>query len=881
MSKYGRSRKILKKILQFLVIAALIFSIPVLLFSFSSDQQRRELFLHLLETDTGSTVELGEPFHLALGRTVNLELHDLRIGQTGGESAPFYSAKRVRVQFPLLPLLLHRQLLLTLELEQVRVRTGPGENTGPLPVAVVPVDVHLEDLQVTLRGPEPAGREQQLVLDRFVLGREGGQRVVQLQGSYDGFPLELHSEVGDPLQPGSERRSLRVSGRLGRLEIVGKGWEEPWREASPPPLFLHLTGKAPTMRIFDGHLFARVPEGGPVEVEMDLDGRDGLSGRNIRLAVEGANARLKGQGEVASLLDGKGLRLQLSLESERPVAMLESWGLSAPAGSTKLEVSGRLTGEYARLSLEDLRIAAQGKDFELQAHGSLEELNRPRWLKAWLDGSGSAGGVPLELSLRLEGSGTKRLPLQFGIEGDGFELRNEGELEFAEQGLQVRVSMRGTARDLALAGRLLELKLNPVSPVTLESGIEYRAAQLKLRDFSFRAGQNDLGGHLEVRFGKGRPPRVTGEIVSQRLDMSELLPKGEAPRVELIEGEKADAQAVVEKQATERIFSDKLLKTAWLRQLEGKVDFRLRQLRARHYLLQGFSGRILMQDHGVTLEGVQAEIGGRPVTAAFTLRDTGKAATTHLKLDFDQADLARGFPGFGLPEDSGTISMHLDLRGEGLTYAEFAASLDGSLLVGLENSPFGFGLPNELGRSLLNRFNPEARKDPRRGRLECGAIYVEVDKGIATTPRGIAIRFPEVTWLGDAVVNLRQETLSAVLRPHPRKGLGLSLKGLADLVAVGGTLAQPAIVIDPSGTLLTTLSYTAALYTGGASLLIEGILERMKGEKDVCGYVLHGTESGTRGETRPRARKPERAPAAPAPGGKKPAQDLLDSLEHL
>jgi hypothetical protein len=72
------------------------------------------------------------------------------------------------------------------------------------------------------------------------------------------------------------------------------------------------------------------------------------------------------------------------------------------------------------------------------------------------------------------------------------------------------------------------------------------------------------------------------------------------------------------------------------------------------------------------------------------------------------------------------------------------------------------------------------------------------------------LHFPEMTWLEEGMVNLHEKTLSIALKPYPRKGLGFSFKGLANLVAVGGTLSSPAIVIDPAGALQTTLSCTAA-----------------------------------------------------------------------
>jgi len=101
------------------------------------------------------------------------------------------------------------------------------------------------------------------------------------------------------------------------------------------------------------------------------------------------------------------------------------------------------------------------------------------------------------------------------------------------------------------------------------------------------------------------------------------------------------------------------------------------------------------------------------------------------------------------------------------------------------------------------------------------------------------------------------------LKPRPRKRFSLSLKGLADLVAVSGTLSSPYIVINPRGALLTSLSYTAAVYSGGASLLVESILDELRRKKDPCAHVLRPSTPDSRS-----SRKKTQ-----------PSESILDQLE--
>ncbi len=267
------------------------------------------------------------------------------------------------------------------------------------------------------------------------------------------------------------------------------------------------------------------------------------------------------------------------------------------------------------------------------------------------------------------------------------------------------------------------------------------------------------------------------------------------------------------------------------------------------------------------MDKITGRIGGAPLAAALQIDAGSRPLSAHLQLAFRRADLASAFPGFGLPPGSGSLGMELDLRSRGDSQSELAANLDGTIRFGAEDAPFRFGLPPTLEKSLLERLDPLARKDPRARRLDCAALYLELKQGRASMPRGLVIAFPGVLWAGEGWLDLRRERLYLTLKPHARKGVALFSRGLADLVAVAGPLSAPYIVLNPSGTLLTTLSYSAVAYTGGISLLLEEIWERVTRVPDPCGYVLHGKSSS--------------AAAACGAESEKTEGSLLDQLDGL
>ena len=96
----------------------------------------------------------------------------------------------------------------------------------------------------------------------------------------------------------------------------------------------------------------------------------------------------------------------------------------------------------------------------------------------------------------------------------------------------------------------------------------------------------------------------------------------------------------------------------------------------------------------------------------------------------------------------------------------------------------------------------------------------------------------DITYFGSGEINLKTEEIDFGVSPKPRKGLGLSLGGLAKLVHVGGTLAEPKIQLDPKDLAVKYGKYTAAVATGGLSLVVDTLWSRIKANTDVCDSIL-------------------------------------------
>jgi hypothetical protein len=145
--------------------------------------------------------------------------------------------------------------------------------------------------------------------------------------------------------------------------------------------------------------------------------------------------------------------------------------------------------------------------------------------------------------------------------------------------------------------------------------------------------------------------------------------------------------------------------------------------------------------------------------------------------------------------------------------------------------------------------------------INCGVINLNIKDGIATADKGIAINTKKMNIIGSGIIDLKTEKLDIGIDPQARDGVGISAGQLAELVRVGGTLAEPKAVPDTEAAFKTAASVGAAVATGGLSILAQGLFDKSTADEDPCATAL-GKKPAKSAETRPAATttKSEEAP---------------------
>ena len=88
--------------------------------------------------------------------------------------------------------------------------------------------------------------------------------------------------------------------------------------------------------------------------------------------------------------------------------------------------------------------------------------------------------------------------------------------------------------------------------------------------------------------------------------------------------------------------------------------------------------------------------------------------------------------------------------------------------------------------------------------------------------------------VGDGTIDLNSEKLDIGFTPNAKSGVGINIGSLVKFLKVGGTLAAPRPAADAGGLLKSGLAIGAAISTGGASVVAEGLAKRALGAGSIC-----------------------------------------------
>ncbi|MCZ6779899.1 MAG: hypothetical protein O7F16_13175, partial [Acidobacteria bacterium] len=190
------------------------------------------------------------------------------------------------------------------------------------------------------------------------------------------------------------------------------------------------------------------------------------------------------------------------------------------------------------------------------------------------------------------------------------------------------------------------------------------------------------------------------------------------------------------------------------------------------------------------------------------------------------------------------MDLNIELSGSGSTVRQLAASANGLISVRqgegeLDNTFKGYVLRDVVSQ-VFGTINPLTRDGPHTS-LHCGIIEIDVVDGVARA-RVAGMQTDKLAATSIGTVDLATEALDLSFRTKPREGIGISLAGAINpFIKLGGTLADPSLELNMKRGLLPG---TAAVLTGGLSILARDVWDRYLSADNFCEAVITGLESG-------------------------------------
>jgi len=547
------------------------------------------------------------------------------------------------------------------------------------------------------------------------------------------------------------------------------------------------------------------------------------------LAVEGFDITVVGafasvSGEIDIGRSAGDFDLQISATSD-DVSKLELFASLKELDGEALNVSGRIRNQADTISLTavtadigNLGIAVNG---EIDLSDSTTKLtvgaNAPdsELLERFLGGRSLPDGAVL-LNGQFERGVDVFQFTDMTFRVGEFAANIDGILSQAPMSNNSDLTFSVAGPDMQLLGAIIGSDALPEKSFSFSGEINGIPSGFAIENIKANIGENNLSGGFTADLRD--KPKVSGEISAEFLDISARLVKSES-----------------ETPTTgPYVIPDDPLPLDWLNAFDANIRIQF--------------GRIILTQLDVHdfLIGIDIENGAlKADPISFAERDGKVSGHLHISPSNDAYELDtsvnienihvgikahKGADNSTLPPMNGKI----DLRGEGNTPHELMANSNGLISLtqgaGQTSNETLSRLFGDLVTEILEAINPFKSSDAYNT-LNCAFYDVTINNGLATINEFI-MQTDRVTLAAEGSINFANEALKMSVSAKPRKGIGISVGGIANsFLNVRGTLKKPALGVDTVGSVTTG---GAAIATAGLSLVAKGLWDRVQAEKNIC-----------------------------------------------
>ncbi len=568
-----------------------------------------------------------------------------------------------------------------------------------------------------------------------------------------------------------------------------------------------------------------------------------LTGRNIRMSIQASlgNLQIIAKGAIGQLYPLAAADLTLTVDNPDLGTMLQEFRLPEFAGGqmhidaslkpagprTHVELQGKagdittsITGTIAALGLRDSNL-----DFGLKV------LDAARLAAAF-----DIKNVPaaeLEVAGHMAASSTE---LKF----EGVTMSLGGTQARIDGTLPVKRDQPTTVHFNVWAQNLAELVATlPSLPLAVSGDLTHGQDRIELTNLVAHIGKTDLKGKAMFQGGVHRHIEVA--FSAPLLDLTPLLDKPTPA--------KPHSSPAAHAPKEQYLFPTTPLPLSRLHELDARLQFKAEEMRADRMLLKSVDATINV-DSDRLLAHARANGGyGGSLEGSIGLTPSGSNAAT-LKVGMKLQELRAGLFAGGdkvREEEAPPLNIAADINANGASARQLASGASGTLIISTGPGKTRRGALNVVGSGvigqLLSKLNPFAKEDPFT-KVDCTVARIDMLNGKATIAP-LLLQTDKVTVTADGTVNLGTEALAFDFNTRPRSGIGVSPGMFTNpFLELRGTLTSPTLGAGAKG----VASGALAVATAGATVVAGGIVDRIKGEADLCKTTLeaahHPSSSG-------------------------------------
>ena len=491
---------------------------------------------------------------------------------------------------------------------------------------------------------------------------------------------------------------------------------------------------------------------------------------------------------------------------------------------------GAIHGENLMLTYKDAKAGAETsvdlKSLVVRIDGPIQDLNISSvdladlgvlHRQEKLSVNAAVGGLHMTASGKITDFGIKALEIS--------EAKVTGKTESGPLDVSILKLELEADGDLDLEmvynGETLKAQGTIASPATLKDGGVAIPTKLALEGFGLK-GDVDL----TIELGK-TPPMVKGAVKILEIDLAKY-------------NEKMEGDGKPNKGVSGPVFPRTPIPWDSLKQANADVQVTVTVLKlAGGQTVENVVVPLTLTDGKLNIKDASADVFGGKLATTLSANANDKSVNAKATVTSLTAEtLATAFKVTDLVTQ-GPLDVAADVRGRGNSAHDIAATLSGSVIVGMGESRIRNAALNFVGAGVimqvLNAINPMGKKDPYTV-AKCAVVNFQVAHGVAKTENGIALVTDKMYMIANGNLNLGQETIDMVVKPTATKGIDIGLGKLVSAVKLRGPMTSPNIGLDAGGSAKAIGRIGAALFTGGASLLAEGLKDRAEASSaDPCG----------------------------------------------